>query len=157
MFFDEAKLDFDNSDESAANFPRPYYWHGNEPDMNAAYIFTQLGRPDLTVKWVRWIEDSLYSDQPSGVAGNDDGGTLGAWYVLSTLGVYPIPGSDRWILGAPRFPQARVIVGGRELLITVDGSGTKIAAIELDGVAVAGEITHRQLLDASSLHFVLER
>ncbi len=151
--FDNAKLDFDSSDESAANFPRPYYWHGNEPDMNAAYVFTQLGRPDLTTTWVRWIEDSLYSDQPSGVAGNDDGGTLGAWYVLSALGVYPIPGSDRWIVGQPRFPQARVVVGGRELVITVDDEGTP-GTIEIDGVAVTGELTHAQLVGAASLHFV---
>jgi predicted alpha-1,2-mannosidase len=156
-FFDNAKLDFDTADESAANFPRPYYWHGNEPDMNAAYVFAQLGRPDLTATWVRWIQDSLYSDQPSGVAGNDDGGTLGAWYVLSALGAYPIPGSDRWILGTPRFPQARVLVGGRELIITADENGEP-GTVEIDGVAVtAGEITHAQLVDATSLHFVIQR
>jgi len=149
--FVNAKLDFETSDESAANFPRPYYWHGNEPDMNAAYVFAQLGRRELTATWVRWIEDTLYSDQPSGVAGNDDGGTLGAWYVLSTLGVYPIPGSDRWLLGQPRFPQARVVVGGRELVISVDDTGTP--GIELDGVAVEGELTHTQLLGATSLRF----
>jgi predicted alpha-1,2-mannosidase len=154
MFFDNAKLDFDTADESAANFPRPYYWHGNEPDMNAAYVFAQLGRRDLTTTWVRWIQDSLYSDQPSGVAGNDDGGTLGAWYVLSALGVYPIPGSDRWILGEPRFPQARVLVGGRELVITIDSNGEP-GTVEIDGVAVtAAELTHTQLVNATSLHFV---
>jgi predicted alpha-1,2-mannosidase len=152
-FFVNAKLDFETGGESAANFPRPYYWHGNEPDMNAAYVFAQLGRPELTVEWVRWIQDSLYSDQPAGVAGNDDGGTLGAWYVLSALGVYPIPGSDRWILAQPRFPQARVLVGGRELVITIDDNGTP-GTIELDGVAVEGELTHTQLAGATTLHFV---
>ncbi len=152
-FFEMAKIDFDTSDESAANFPRPYYWHGNEPDMNASYLFAQLGRPDLTQTWVRWIEDSLYTDQPSGVAGNDDGGTLGAWYVLSALGIYPIPGSDQWIVGAARFPQARVIVDGRELVITSDGEGP-VTSIELDGVPVEGAtITHAQLVAASTLHF----
>ncbi len=152
-FFVKAKLDFDSADESAANFPRPYYWHGNEPDMNAAYLFAQLGRPELTAEWVRWIQDSLYSDQPSGVAGNDDGGTLGAWYVLSALGVYPIPGSDRWILAQPRFPHARVLVGGHELIITIDDNGTP-GTIELDGILVEGELTHTQLAGAQTLHFV---
>lgn len=152
-FFESAKVDLETGDESAANFPRPYYWHGNEPDMNAAYLFAQLGRPELTATWVRWIQDSLYSDQPSGVAGNDDGGTLGAWYVLSALGVYPIPGSDRWILAQPRFPQARVLVDGRELVITVDDQG-EAGTIEIDGVRVTGELTHTQLSNATTLHFV---
>ncbi len=158
MFFELAKVDFETSDESAANFPRPYYWHGNEPDMNASYLFAQLGRPDLTRQWVRWIEDSLYGDGPDGVAGNDDGGTLGAWYVLSSLGVYPIPGSDRWILGVPRFPQARVTVGGHQLVIdfdgAADGTGIDVGTIELDGVPVdAAAISHAQLAGASTLSF----
>jgi len=155
-FFDLAKTDWDTADEAAANFPRPYYWHGNEPDMNAAYVFAQLGRPDLTNEWARWIQDMMYSDQPSGVAGNDDGGTLGAWYVLSTLGLYPIPGSDRWILGAPRFPQARVVLGGRELVITAEGRGPGVESIELDGVPIAGPtLTQAELTTATSLRFVL--
>ncbi|MGN6109398.1 MAG: GH92 family glycosyl hydrolase [Kofleriaceae bacterium] len=159
QFFERAKEDWDRGDEAASNFPRPYYWHGNEPDINAAYVFAQLGRPELTHRWVRWIEDTLYSDQPEGVAGNDDGGTLGSWYVLSTLGIYPVPGSDRWILGAPRFPQARVRVEGRELLIVAEGWGKdrgSVERVEIDGVPVEGaEITHVQLAGASKLVFVM--
>jgi predicted alpha-1,2-mannosidase len=158
MFFDLAKQDWDTSDESAANFPRPYYWHGNEPDMNAGFLFTQLGRPDLTEEWVSWIEDTMYSDQPEGVAGNDDGGTMGAWYVLATLGVYPVPGSDRWILGVPRFPQARVVVGGHELVISADSAGTHVDSIELDGVPLATRtLTHAQLAGATTLRFVMAK
>jgi predicted alpha-1,2-mannosidase len=153
-FFEEAKRDFETADESAANFPRPYYWHGNEPDLNAAFLFAQLGEPELTHRWVRWIQDTYYRDTPDGVAGNDDGGTLGAWFVLSALGVYPVAGSDRWIIAAPRFPQARVVVGGRELVIVRDGSGP-VTAVELDGVPIdTVEITHAQLAGASMLRFV---
>jgi putative alpha-1,2-mannosidase len=101
----------------------------------------------------------MYTDAPSGVAGNDDGGTLGAWYVLSTLGVYPVPGSDRWILGTPRFPQARVRVGGHELVITADGvsdAAMYVDHVELDGVPVdAAEITQAQLAGASTLAFFM--
>ena len=159
MFFELAKVDWDTADEAAANFPRPYYWHGNEPDINAAFVFAQLGRPDLTQRWSRWIEDTHYSDQPSGVAGNDDGGTLGSWYVLAALGVYPVPGSDRWIIDAPRFPHARVIVGGRELAIVADGltaDAIYVEAVELDGVPISvPELTHAQLAGASTLRFVM--
>jgi len=154
MFFTLAKQDWDLHDEASANFPRPYYWHGNEPDINAAFIFAQLGRPDLTQLWSRWVEDTQYTDQPAGVAGNDDGGTLGAWYVLATLGVYPIPGSDRWIISAPRFPQARVLVGGRELTIVAEGTGAYVAGVTLDGVPLTvPELTHAQLVNGTTLLF----
>ena len=158
-FFTKAKDDWENADESAANFPRPYYWHGNEPDINAPFIFAQLGRRDLTNRWADWVADVMYSDKPEGVAGNDDGGTLGSWYVLNALGVYPIAGSDRWIITAPRFPQARVRVGGKELLITAEGLTEKaiyVQSIELDGAAISGpELTHAQLANASTLRFVM--
>lgn len=158
-FFTLAKDNWDNADESAANFPRPYYWHGNEPDINAPFLFAQLGRRDLTNVWAKWVADVMYSDQPEGVAGNDDGGTLGSWYVLNALGVYPIAGSDRWIIAAPRFPQARVLVGGKELVITAEGLSEKaiyVQSVELDGVAIDGpELTHAQLANASSLRFVM--
>lgn len=158
-FFTLAKTDWDTADESAANFPRPYYWHGNEPDINAPFLFAQLGRRDLTSKWAKWVADTMYSDTPEGVAGNDDGGTLGSWYVLAALGVYPIAGSDRWIIAVPRFPQARVRVGGKELVITAEGLSEKaiyVQSVELDGVLVEGnELTHAQLAGASTLRFVM--
>ncbi|MCC6822245.1 MAG: GH92 family glycosyl hydrolase, partial [Verrucomicrobia subdivision 3 bacterium] len=31
--------------------PGSYYWHGNQPDIHAAYLFNDAGRPDLTQKW----------------------------------------------------------------------------------------------------------
>jgi putative alpha-1,2-mannosidase len=156
VFFDEARRDWETSDESAANFPRKYYWHGNETDLNAAFLFAQLGRPDLTQKWSRWIVDTIYSDQPSGVPGNDDGGTMGAWYVLATLGLYPVSGTDLWIVGAPRFPRARITVGDRELIIVADGSGPYVAAVELDGVALATpRLTHAQLVATRELRFTM--
>jgi len=158
-FFELAKEHWETADPSAANFPRPYYWHGNEPDIHAPFLFAQLGRPELTQRWARWVVDTHYADTPEGLAGNDDGGTLGSWYVLAALGVYPIPGSDRWILAAPRFPKARVLVGGRELVITAEGVSDEaryVEWIELDGVPVEGsELTHAELAGASSLRFVM--
>ena len=101
----------------------------------------------------------MYTDGPDGVAGNDDGGTLGAWYVLATLGVYPVPGSDRWILGAPRFPQARVVVGGRELVIVAEGLSDRaiyVQSVDLDGTPIdAPELTHVQLARGGTLRFVM--
>ncbi len=157
--FTLAKDDWESSDESAANFPRRYYWAGNETDLNAPFLFAQLGRPDLTQEWVRWLVDTMYSDQPSGVPGNDDGGTMGAWYVFATLGLYPVAGSDRWIVGAPRFPRARISVGTTDLLITADGVGESaryVESVELDGVPLtAPALTQAQLAGATELHFTM--
>ncbi|HVV84275.1 MAG TPA: GH92 family glycosyl hydrolase [Kofleriaceae bacterium] len=160
-FFGNARTDWETSDPSAASFPRPYYWHGNEPDLNAAFLFAQLGRPDLAQEWSRWIIDTIYSDQPDGVAGNDDGGTLGAWYVFASLGLYPIAGTDRYIVSAPIFDQARIAVpgAGHELLIVADGASSErryVSAVTVDGVALdRPELHHAQLLSASRIEFTM--
>src|SRR5262249_791870 len=107
-FFDQAAADLKMSGSAGLALPRPYYWHGNEPDLVAAYLFAMWGRPDLTDRWVAWILRSLYADTPDGLAGNDDAGTLSAWYVWAALGLYPIAGSDRYILGRPLFPHVTV-------------------------------------------------
>jgi putative alpha-1,2-mannosidase len=58
-FFEAAEAEFaaiPPGDLTYLAFPRPYYWHGNEPDIHAAALFSQLGRPDLAQRWTRWIE-----------------------------------------------------------------------------------------------------
>jgi predicted alpha-1,2-mannosidase len=159
-FFVEAKRDWETADPSARSFPRPYYWHGNEPDLNAAFLFAQLGRPDLTQEWSRWIIDTIYSDRPDGVPGNDDGGTMGAWYVFASLGLYPIAGTDRYIVGAPIFDQARITPpGGRELLIVADGASSErrhVTAVTVDGAPLdRPELTHAQLTSAARIELTM--
>ena len=100
--------------------PGSYYWHGNEPDIHAVYLFNAAGRPDLTQKWARWILDHKYANRYDGLDGNDDGGTLSAWYVLSALGLYPVPGSDKYELGTPLFEKAEVKLKNKPLLIVAE-------------------------------------
>ena len=61
-----------------ARSPGSYYWHGNEPDLPAAYLFNFAGRPDLTQKWARWIIENKYSDGYDGLDGNDETPNFGA-------------------------------------------------------------------------------
>ena len=154
-FFAMAKDDWENSDPSAANFPRKWYWAGNEPDLNAPFLFGQLGRPDLTATWTRWVEDTIYSDQVTGVPGNDDGGAMGSWYVEATLGLFPVAGSDQWVIGAPRFPQARITLAGHELLIIRQGNGTTVRSVTLDGADVSTGLSQAQLVGGSKLVFTM--
>ena len=62
--------------------PDAVCWHGNQPDIYAAYLFNAAGRPELTQKWVRWISKQSTGIK-NGLDGNDDGGTLSAWYVFA--------------------------------------------------------------------------
>lgn len=70
------------------------YAHGNEPSHHIAYLYDAVGRPDKRAARVSQILESLYSSSPDGLCGNDDCGQMSAWYVLSSIGKYPLcPGT----------------------------------------------------------------
>ena len=120
-FVNELNDFFALSDPKRGTFsPGSYYWHGNEPDLHAAYLFNAAGRPDLTQKWVRWILENKYGAGYEGIDGDDDAGTLSSWYVWSSLGIYPVAGSDRYEIGAPLFKNASIKIGNKILNIVAD-------------------------------------
>ncbi len=88
--------------------PDVYYWHGNEPNIHAAFLFALAGNRGLTAMWTRWIEDNKYALGAAGLDGNDDAGTLGAWYLWSAAGLYPIAGTLTYVLSEPRFDAVRL-------------------------------------------------
>lgn len=139
--------------------PGPYYWHGNQPDLHAAYLFNAAGRSDLTRKWVRWILAHKYGTGHDGLDGNDDGGTLSAWYVLSALGFYPVAGSDRYELGAPLFPKAEVALGPHRLVILAEHHAPNSALpgeVWLNGTRLDRTwIRHEEIARGGVLRFVL--
>ncbi|MBO7100404.1 MAG: GH92 family glycosyl hydrolase [Bacteroidales bacterium] len=80
------------------------YAHGNEPSHHAAWLYSLLGQPEKTEKYVHKILDEFYSSQPDGLCGNEDCGQMSAWYVLASLGMYKVcPGSDIWVETKPIF------------------------------------------------------
>ena len=85
------------------------YAHGNEPSHNMAYLYSYVGKPWKTQKLIHQISTELYSNQPDGLSGNEDCGQMSAWYVMSSLGFYPVtPGSMQYVLGTPLFEQAQI-------------------------------------------------
>jgi predicted alpha-1,2-mannosidase len=117
FFVQELDRFFARSPAGVGLNPNAYYWHGNQPDLHAAYLFNHAGRPDLTQKWVRWILDTKYGDRENGLDGNDDGGTLSAWYVLSSLGLFPVAGTDRYEITTPLWERAEIKLHDQKLLI----------------------------------------
>jgi predicted alpha-1,2-mannosidase len=89
-------------------FPDPYYWHGNEPDIHYAYLGSLAGHPARSADAIRWIEANRYDDAPEGLDGNDDAGTLSAWYLWSAIGVFPVAGTDVYAIGSPWFERAEI-------------------------------------------------
>ncbi|MBW7862884.1 MAG: glycoside hydrolase family 92 protein [Candidatus Hydrogenedentes bacterium] len=139
--------------------PGSHYWQGNEHHLNAAYLFNGAGRPDLTQKWVRWILETKHADNHIGLDGNDDGGTLSAWYILSSLGFYPIAGTTRYELGAPLFDRAVVDMNGPLLTVVAENNGPKnmyVQKVFLNDTPLDRTwFTHDEVAGGGMLRFVM--
>jgi predicted alpha-1,2-mannosidase len=161
-FFENGKADYDGIDWSAPlsfGAVRKYYWGGNEPDIHAVYIFALSGRPDLTQKWLPWIESEVYTAGADGVPGNDDAGTMSAWLIESMLGFYAIPGTDQYIVGAPAFPKSTIAVQGGSFTITaqdVSSDNVFVQSVTLNGAPLTTPLMHHTDFKAGgSLAFVM--
>ena len=83
------------------------YAQGNEPVHHVAYLYNYAGQPWKTQTRIRQVENTLYTNTPDGICGNDDCGQMSAWYVFSALGFYPVdPVSGIYVLGSPLFDKA---------------------------------------------------
>ena len=79
-----------------------------------------------------------------GVPGNDDFGTMSAWAVFASLGLYPMPGTTQSFLGSPVFPSAVVrpfSATATTLLgpLTITAHGAAPGAVYVDRAAVNGQ------------------
>lgn len=138
--------------------PGGNYWHGNEPFIHAPYLFNAAGRPDLTQKYVRQILATKYDDTYYGLDGNDDGGTLSAWYVFSALGFYPVAGTARYEIGSPIFPRATIDLGnGKTLTMEAkdcNRSTVYVLATTINNSRVKGHtFDHAAIADGGTLEF----
>ena len=102
---------------------------------------------------MRWALLNRYADRPDGLDGNDDGGTLSSWFVLSSLGLYPQAGSDRYWLGAPLFERANLDLGsGNTVIILAKNQARKnayVREVRLNGKKLCRpEIRHEELKNA---------
>lgn len=152
-FFEQASILPDHA------LPDKFYWHGNEPDIFSAYLFLWTSRADLTQKWVRWIMDTKYKNAPDGLDGNDDAGTLSAWYIFSALGFFPIAGTDIYVIGSPIFDEATIHLEEGDIIITVENNSTEnvyVKEVYLNGKRLESlYFRHADIAEGGELHFVM--
>lgn len=136
----------------------PYAYYGqyrfnpnNEPTMHVPWLYTLIGQPWKTATVLRAAQ-TLFTNAPNGVTGNDDLGTMSAWYLFGAIGLYPgMPGSGQWLLGVPRFASIELDMGqGRTLRIRAPGAqGDKLQYLQ--SASFDGEASSRVWLDWEQL------
>lgn len=76
----------------------------NEPGFLSPFIFHHCGRPDLTARYVHRLREKDFS-LTRGYPDNEDSGAMGAWYVFTSMGLFPNAGQDLYYLLHRVFPR----------------------------------------------------
>ncbi|WP_404205711.1 GH92 family glycosyl hydrolase [Streptomyces wuyuanensis] len=113
----------------------------NQPSFGAPYVHHWLRRPDLARDALRRASAEMYGTTPSGLPGNDDLGSLSAWYVWANIGLYPaVHGTADLLVTGPRFDRVVVDSAGSRRRIDVRSPGGAtmpyITGMKVDGKTV---------------------
>lgn len=118
-----------------ASYNDDWYAAGNEPSFQIPWIYNWVGKPYKTQAMINKILNEQFSSKINGLPGNDDLGTMGAWYVFASIGLYPvIPGVGGFSINSPIFSSVKIQLPKGELLIA--GGSEKdvyIQSLELNG------------------------
>lgn len=109
----------------------------NEPSIETPWLFNFLGQPWKTQEAVRRVLNTIWTNEPKGMPGNDDLGEMSSWYVWSAIGMYPeIPGRAELILGSPLFKTIRISRPTGDIVIHARGASTNapyVQSLRVDG------------------------
>jgi predicted alpha-1,2-mannosidase len=108
------------------------YAHGNEPSHHIAYLYTYAGQAHKAQERLWSLMETMYDNQPDGLAGNEDCGQMSAWYVMSAMGFYAVdPISGNYVFGTPLFEKVSVDLGhGKQFILEAERSSPSDKYIE---------------------------
>lgn len=145
--FAEDRLDvlFEKLD---AKYDDDWFASGNEPDFHVPWVYNWTKSPEKTSLTINRILDEIYDSSITGLPGNDDLGTMGAWYVFSSIGLYPvIPGVPGFSLNLPQFERVTIDLPNNELVIEKANNQLKV----IKSVFVNGDEHNSTWLDLEKI------
>lgn len=148
-----------------AFFAEGHYDVSNQPSFHVPWLYSLAGDPARTQARVREILDAHFTTAPDGLPGNDDAGSMSAWFVFGALGLYPLaPGSTRYELTAPLVDKATLLLNpahyaGGAFTIEVeraDPDDRYVQSATLNGAPLERAwITHEEIALGGTLRFVV--
>ena len=101
-----------------AGYNDAWFASGNEPSFHIPWIYNWVGTPYKAQEIINRVLNEQYSSKIDGLPGNDDLGTMGAWYVFACIGLYPeIPGVGGFTVNTPIFSSVKVHLKKGDIVI----------------------------------------
>ena len=132
----------------------------NQPSFHIPYLFRYSNYPQYTSLLIKTLRQKAFRAGWDAYPGDEDNGSLSAWYVWSALGLYPTcPGKASYDLGIPLFDHLRVYLAEKKQWLDIHAHQNHehfhfVQDCQLDGKEKQ-TISHQELLNAQTLDFTL--
>ena len=132
----------------------------NQPSFHIPYLFRYSNYSQYTSLLIKTLRQKAFRSGWDAYPGDEDNGSLSAWYVWSALGLYPTcPGKANYDLGIPLFDHLRVYLAEKEQWLDIRTQQNHehfyfVKDCRLDGKEIQS-ISHQELLNAKTLDFAL--
>lgn len=132
----------------------------NQPSFHIPYLFRYSNYPDYTALLIKTLRQKAFHPSWQAYPGDEDNGSLSAWYIWSALGFYPTcPGKPSYDLGIPLFDHLRIYLATEDKWLDIHTEQNHshfnfVKECRLDKTLVS-TIQHQDLLKADQLTFTL--
>ena len=137
----------------------------NEPDIAYPYLFNYIKDEEWkSQELVKKLVKEYFKNEPKGLPGNDDTGTMSAWLVYSMMGFYPIsPGDPLYTITTPMFDKITIKLDPKyykkeNIVIEKQGNAEgKIKEIQLNGKTLNSFfMSHDDFVNGTTLKVIQE-
>lgn len=106
----------------------------NETDMETPYAYHYCNRRDRLCEILSSSFKYMFVRGRGGIPGNNDSGGLSSCYIWNALGVFPVSGQDKMLIGSPFFKESKLtLANGNELVIKKVGDSIYTRSAKLNG------------------------
>ena len=132
----------------------------NQPSFHYPFLFSYIGKPEMAQPLLKQLMQT-FDASPTGYPGDEDNGSMSAWYIFNSLGFYPVtPGTGEYVIGMPLVQTAEVkLSNGKQL--TIQTSPNKVQQQFIHEIQLNQEkhtapyFTHQELLNGGTLDYQL--
>ncbi len=130
----------------------------NEPDIETPYNYSFIGRHSRVCEIVRSAMACRYDDTAAGLPGNDDSGALSSWYVFNAAGLFPVAGTEYFLIGSPVMEKTVLRLRNDFTVLTHGNGGDSIyvKAAKLNGKDITrAYLRHEELAAGGTLELFM--
>lgn len=134
---------------------------GNETSFFIPYLYNYLGAPWRTQKRIRFLLDTWFTDNYFGYPGDEDGGGMASFVVLSMMGFFPVtPGIPVYNIGSPVFEKITILLSNNKTF-TIEAKNNSASNKYIQGATLNGKpldkpwFKHADLMQGGTLTFVM--